>query len=165
MWIKRNGSLLEVICPPYHSRSPCGLRRQSAATQLLGSRVRIPSEGNNVRLLYLLCVVWVSTRECVCLVVCDLETLTTRRPSRKLDFCVTESNLWFSGYCGETSFNIGFNIREGGPGSSVGIATELRAGRSGDRIPVWGEIFRTCPDRPWGPPSLLYNVYRLFPRE
>jgi hypothetical protein len=22
-----------------------------------------------------------------------------------------------------------------------------------------GEIFRTCPDRPWGPPSLLYNGY------
>ena len=22
------------------------------------------------------------------------------------------------------------------------------------------EIFRTCPDRPWGPPSLLYNGYR-----
>jgi hypothetical protein len=31
----------------------------------------------------------------------------------------------------------------------------LRAGRSGDRIPVGGEIFRTRPDRPWGPPSLL----------
>ena len=27
----------------------------------------------------------------------------------------------------------------------------------------WGEIFRTCPDRPWGPPSLLYNEYRVFP--
>ena len=26
-----------------------------------------------------------------------------------------------------------------------------------------GEIFRTCPDRPWGPPSLVYNVYRVFP--
>ena len=26
----------------------------------------------------------------------------------------------------------------------------------------WGEIFRTCPDRPWGPPSLLYNEYRVF---
>jgi hypothetical protein len=25
-----------------------------------------------------------------------------------------------------------------------------------------GEIFRTCPDRPWGPPSLLYK-YRVFP--
>jgi hypothetical protein len=25
------------------------------------------------------------------------------------------------------------------------------------------EIFRTCPDRPWGPSSLLYNEYRVFP--
>jgi len=40
----------------------------------------------------------------------------------------------------------------------------LRAGRSGDRIPVGGEIFRTCPDWPCGPPSLLYNGYRVtFP--
>jgi hypothetical protein len=27
-----------------------------------------------------------------------------------------------------------------------------------------GEIFRTCPDRPWGPPNLLYNGYLVFPR-
>ena len=27
----------------------------------------------------------------------------------------------------------------------------------------WGEIFRTCSDKPWGPPSLLYNGYRVFP--
>ena len=46
---------------------------------------------------------------------------------------------------------------------SAGIATALRALGSGDRIPVGGEIFRTCPDRSWGPPSLLYNGYRLFP--
>jgi len=26
-----------------------------------------------------------------------------------------------------------------------------------------GEIFHTCPDRPWGSPSLLYNGYRVFP--
>ena len=40
----------------------------------------------------------------------------------------------------------------------------LRAGRSGDRIPVGvgGEIFRTCPDRPWGAPSFLYNGYWVF---
>ena len=25
-------------------------------------------------------------------------------------------------------------------------------------------IFRTRPDWPWGPPSLLYNWYRVFPR-
>ena len=29
--------------------------------------------------------------------------------------------------------------------------------------PGGGEIFRTCPDRPWGPSSLLYNGYRVFP--
>jgi len=50
-----------------------------------------------------------------------------------------------------------------GPGSSVGVATELRAELSGDRIPRGGEIFRTCPDRPWDLPSLLYNGYRVFP--
>ena len=29
--------------------------------------------------------------------------------------------------------------------------------------PDGGEIFCTCPDRPWCPPSLLYNGYRVFP--
>ena len=29
--------------------------------------------------------------------------------------------------------------------------------------PDGGEIFRTRPDRPWGPPSILYNGYRVFP--
>ena len=48
-----------------------------------------------------------------------------------------------------------------GPGSSVGIATDY--GLDGPWIESrWGEIFR-CPDRPWGPPSLLHNGYRVFP--
>ena len=30
--------------------------------------------------------------------------------------------------------------------------------------PGGGEIFRTCPDWPWSPPSLLHNGYRIsFP--
>jgi hypothetical protein len=29
--------------------------------------------------------------------------------------------------------------------------------------PGGGEIFRTRPDRPWGPTNLLYNGYRVFP--
>jgi len=29
--------------------------------------------------------------------------------------------------------------------------------------PGWDEIFRTFPDRMWGPPSLLYIGYRIFP--
>jgi len=44
----------------------------------------------------------------------------------------------------------------------VGIATGY--GLDGPGIKSrWDEIFRTCPDRPWGPPSLLYNGYRIFP--
>jgi len=42
-------------------------------------------------------------------------------------------------------------------------SNSLRARRSGDRIPLWGEIFRTRPDRPWGPPSLVYMSTRSFP--
>jgi hypothetical protein len=39
--------------------------------------------------------------------------------------------------------------------SAVGIATCY--GLDGPGIESrWGEIFRTCPDRSWGPPSLLY---------
>ena len=47
--------------------------------------------------------------------------------------------------------------------SSVGIA--IRYGLDGPGIESrWGgEIFRTRSDRPWGPPSLLYNRYRVFP--
>jgi hypothetical protein len=40
---------------------------------------------------------------------------------------------------------------------------QLQAERSGDRIPVGSEIYHTRPDRLWGPPSLLYHGYRVFP--
>jgi hypothetical protein len=49
-----------------------------------------------------------------------------------------------------------------GRDSSVGIAT--RYGLDGPGIESrWGEIFRIRPDRPSGPPSLLYNGYLVFP--
>ena len=41
-------------------------------------------------------------------------------------------------------------------------SNSLRAGRSGSN-PGWGEVLRTCPDRPWGPPGTLYNGYWVFP--
>jgi len=49
-----------------------------------------------------------------------------------------------------------------GRDSSVGIATCY--GPDGPEIESGvGEVFRTSPDRPWGPPSLLCNGYRVFP--
>ena len=55
------------------------------------------------------------------------------------------------------------NVKNGeGPGSSVGIVTGY--GLDGPGIESrGGEIFRNYPARPWGPTSILYNWYRLFP--
>jgi hypothetical protein len=52
-----------------------------------------------------------------------------------------------------------------GPGGSVGIVTGYGLDGTGieKKIPSGGEIFRTHSERPWGPPSLLYNGYRVFP--
>jgi len=49
-----------------------------------------------------------------------------------------------------------------GPGTSVGIATDYGLDGPGSN-PAEGQDFFACPDRPWGPPSLLYNGYRVFP--
>jgi len=51
-----------------------------------------------------------------------------------------------------------------GSGSSVGIATDYGLDGPGSNL-GGGEIFRTRPDRPSGPPSLLYNGYRVFPED
>jgi hypothetical protein len=45
---------------------------------------------------------------------------------------------------------------------AVGIATRYRMDSPGSN-PGGVEIFRTHPDRPWGPHSLLYIGYRVFP--
>jgi hypothetical protein len=52
-----------------------------------------------------------------------------------------------------------------GRDSLVGIATHYGLGWTvRGSNPGGGEIFRSRPDRSWGPPSLLYNGYRVsFP--
>jgi hypothetical protein len=42
----------------------------------------------------------------------------------------------------------------GGPGSVVGIVTGYE---------LDGPGIESCPDGSWGPPSLLYNWYQVFP--
>jgi len=49
-----------------------------------------------------------------------------------------------------------------GRGGSVGIATRYGLDGAGLEYP-WGEVFHTRPGRPWGPPTLLFNGYRVFP--
>ena len=51
----------------------------------------------------------------------------------------------------------------GGQDGSVGISTRYRLDGPGIESRWGGEIFRTRSDRSWGPPSLLYNGYRVFP--
>ena len=46
--------------------------------------------------------------------------------------------------------------------SSVGIATHYGLDGPGIEF-LWDDIFRIRSDRPWGPPSLLYNGCRIFP--
>ena len=48
-----------------------------------------------------------------------------------------------------------------GPGSVAFVVTGYGLDGPGIGSP-WGEIFRTCPDRHWGPPNLKYNGYRVF---
>ena len=48
------------------------------------------------------------------------------------------------------------------PGSSGGIVTRYELEGPGIES-RWGEIFRTYPYQLRGPPSLLYNGYRVFP--
>ena len=48
------------------------------------------------------------------------------------------------------------------PVRPVGIATDYGLDGPGSN-PGGDEIFRTRPDRPWDPPSILYNGYRVFP--
>jgi len=57
-------------------------------------------------------------------------------------------------------YDVSYNIRAAIAQSVLLLATGWNIRGSN---PGGGEIFSTCPDRPWGPPSLLCNGYRLFP--
>jgi hypothetical protein len=58
-------------------------------------------------------------------------------------------------------FFVGHHCAYRGPGSSVSKATGYKLDGPGIEF-RWGEIFRTHPECPWGPPSLLYNGYWVY---
>ena len=53
------------------------------------------------------------------------------------------------------------------PGTELGLAQSVQRLAVGWAVqgsnPGGGEIFCTCPDWPWGPPSLLYDGHWVFP--
>jgi hypothetical protein len=56
------------------------------------------------------------------------------------------------------------NVGPSGAREWAGIAQSVqRLAMVRGSNPGGSEIFRTRPDRAWGPPSLLYNGYRVFP--
>jgi hypothetical protein len=98
-------------------RSPVALRSKEYVWRRLiaGILGLNPTECVYVRLLCLLCVVQVAASAmgwsllqsnatgCACLILCDLETLTKRRPRPELDCCATEGHniwqtLWVTGF-------------------------------------------------------------------
>jgi len=83
-------------------------------------------------------------------------------PSRKCYRCILYNRPVGphrpSAKCGEREKSL---AQCAGRDSSVGIATGY--GMHGPRIESRWMIFRTPPDRLWGPPSLLHNGYRVFP--
>jgi hypothetical protein len=69
-------------------------------------------------------------------------------------FLQFSSKKVFLGVTVYVKFNSTYNYQYCGPGSSVGIVTDYGLDGPGSN-PGGGEIFRTCPDQPWGPPGLL----------
>jgi hypothetical protein len=77
-------------------------------------------------------------------------------PGRSFEGCVwRQRRKW------EKNTNSGERWLWVGRYSSVGIATFYQLDGLGFES-RWGEIFRTCPERPRGPPSLLCSEYRVF---
>ena len=124
----------------------------------------------NIRLLCLLCIakswslvyrsstvcvcVWETVR--VCLILCDLENQKWGGLGPRWALTPQKRKL-------KQTTPSPFQLSRIQERIVDGIAT--RYGLNGPRIESrWVEIFRTRPDRPRGPPSLLYNGWRVsFP--
>jgi len=62
---------------------------------------------------------------------------STNSPDVVMSSPIFDKSQYTSHYVPNRRFTTGWTVRGSNPGG--------------------GKIFSTCPDRPWGPPSLLYN--------
>ena len=77
-------------------------------------------------------------------------------------FLPSGATLYFITHCA-IILHVKYTFALVGRDNSVGIATRYWLDGPGIESRWGGEIFRNRPDRPWGPHSLLYNGYRVFP--
>ena len=75
--------------------------------------------------------------------------IVPRRVGKGQEICAV-GNVWYKKYKAAQRGCVG-------RGSVFGIANRCALNGPGNKS-RW-EIFRNCPDRPWGPPSLLYSGY------
>jgi hypothetical protein len=128
----------------------------------------------NVRLLYLLRVVQVApsatgwspfqrsptgcvcVHVCLCLIVCDLETSTMRRPRPDLVYCATWKNKY--GRCPLSTRQSSRHIEQ---------TTDWTTEESWFAYRQRQGIFSSwkCPNFPWPPTKILFNIFcSLIPR-
>jgi hypothetical protein len=85
---------------------------------------------------------------------------------KEISSCIFYITWWWRSTKAETCSNKKFNVVVAGGlqflTSSAGIATCYVLDGPGIES-RWGEFFSTRPNRPWGPPSLLYNGYPVLP--
>ena len=79
-----------------------------------------------------------------------------RKNRRSADGVITE--LHACNFQGEVSSSTDFRV-----GMAQMVLQLAKGWTVRGSNPGWGEVFRTRRDRPWHPPSLLYNGYRVFP--
>jgi hypothetical protein len=93
-----------------------------------------------------------------------LKTLPDRKkPENILEFSEKDAHgFTYFGTCDKNKNYYLLYYTLTGWDSSVGIANGYGLDGPGIESLWGGGIFRTRPDRPWGPPSLLYNGYRVF---
>ena len=98
----------------------------------------------------------------VTVVPLPISAVPYQNPSITADFCAPDFLYSVISNFVLTSINVQ------APKRTVGTVTRQRARRSGVQIPAETRdtsLIQTCPDRHWGPPSLLFNGYRVPFRE
>ena len=121
----------------------CLLQKIITNTNITDCYNRPQREGTNIDHVWPM----VTPAQLKCYRLASSETCSRQRPRQQATSLQRVAQRWMLQACM-------------GRSGSVGMVTRWTFWRSN---PGGNEIFRSSPDRPWGPPNLPYNGYRDFP--